>query len=382
MAACNIGQVQYMYLSREVIQRFVAVSCLRNQLRLPSQDTLVRALLLSIGGPLPNNLSPQQATVVRGILPDYGQSLSIGLLIFRMLPDVGRYAEHYRYIILLIHPIQFHLKRFPSIFPPIDLDLQRNKIENIKKTMVTNIQSQYQLPRDFEGFGAASHDCKWPNGARIAVSFVLNYEEGGERSILEGDAHSEPYLWEKGSSGGHREGARYLNAEQDFEYGSRVGVWRLMRLFAEFDWKITVYAVARAMQLNPEFGKYCVQTGHEIANHGMRWLDFHELDPEQDKQYVKDSQRLLYEVTGEFPVGVYFGRSTANTPGRLAEDFKEMHKELGTPKLLYSSECYNDDVPYWVDLPYEEDLPDEEKEGMLLVVSVDYSRMSNPPKIP
>lgn len=100
MAACNIGQVQYMYLSREVIQRFVAVSCLRNQLRLPSQDTLVRALLLSIGGPLPNNLSPQQATVVRGILPDYGQSLLIGLLIFRMLSDAGRYAEHYRYIIL------------------------------------------------------------------------------------------------------------------------------------------------------------------------------------------------------------------------------------------------------------------------------------------
>lgn len=299
-----------------------------------------------------------------------------------MPSDAGRYAEHYRYIKSLIHLIQFHLKKSPSIFPPIDLDLQRNKIKNIKKTMVTNIQSQYQLPRDFEGFGAASHDCKWPNGARIAVSFVLNYEEGGERSILEGDAHSEPYLWEKGSSGGHREGARYLNAEQDFEYGSRVGVWRLMRLFAEFDWKITVYAVARAMQLNPEFGKYCVQTGHEIANHGMRWLDFHELDPQQDKQYVKDSQRLLYEVTGEFPVGVYFGRSTANTPGRLAEDFKEMHKELGTPKLLYSSECYNDDVPYWVDLPYEEDLPDEEKEGMLLVVSVDYSRMSNPPKIP
>lgn len=77
----------------------------------------------------------------------------------------------------------------------------------------------------------------------------------------------------------------------------------------------------------------------------------------------------MQEVTGEFPVGVYFGRATVNTPGRLADDFKEMNKEWGTPKLLYSSECYNDDVPYWVDLPYEKDLPDEEKEGMLLVVS-------------
>ena len=182
-------------------------------------------------------------------------------------------------------------------------------------------------------------------------------------------AHSEPYLWEKGSSGGYRDGARYLNAEQDFEYGSRVGVWRLMRLFKEFDWNITIYAVARAMQLNPSFGKYCVQTGHEIANHGLRWLDFWDLGPEEDKKYVRDSQKLLQEVTGEFPVGVYFGRATVNTPGRLAEDFKEMSKEWGTPKLLYSSECYNDDVPYWVDLPYEKDLPDGEKEGMLLVVS-------------
>jgi peptidoglycan/xylan/chitin deacetylase (PgdA/CDA1 family) len=130
---------------------------------------------------------------------------------------------------------------------------------------------QYQLPRDFEGFGPESHDCQWPNSARIAVSFILNYEEGGERSVIEGDAHSEPYLWEKGSSGGHKEGARYLNAEQDFEYGSRVGVWRLMRIFKEFDWKITIFAVARAMELNPRFGRYCVETGHEIANHGLRW---------------------------------------------------------------------------------------------------------------
>lgn len=101
-----------------------------------------------------------------------------------------------------------------------------------------------------------------------------------------------------------------------------------------------------------------------------RWLDFWHLNDEEDVKYIKDSQNKLKEVTGEFPVGVYFGRSTVNTPGRLAEVFKEMHKEQGTPKLLYSSEAYNDDVPYWVDLPYEKDLPDEEKEGMLLVVSI------------
>lgn len=231
---------------------------------------------------------------------------------------------------------------------------------------MVHVHAEYQLPRDFEGFGIDSFDCQWPNKARIAVSFVLNYEEGGERSVPEGDAHSEPYLWEKGSSGGHKD-ARYLNAEQDFEYGSRVGVWRLMRLFREYGWKITIYAVARAMQLNPQFGKYCVETGHEIANHGLRWLEFWDYDLEADKKYVKDSCNMLKEVAGEFPVGVYFGRGTPNTHGLLPLIYKEMHDQQGTPKLLYSSECYNDDVPYWVDLPYEKDLPDEQKEGLLLV---------------
>ena len=233
---------------------------------------------------------------------------------------------------------------------------------------MVHVEPKYQLPRNFEGFGYPGGNAQWPNNARIAVSFVLNYEEGGERSVLEGDGHSEPYLWEKGSSGGYKEGARLVNAEQDFEYGSRVGVWRLMRLFEEFGWKITIYAVARAMQLNPEFGKYCVEkAGHEIANHGLRWLEFWDYDLQKDFKYVKDSCNMLKDVTGEFPVGVYFGRGTPNTHGALPQIYKEMHKEQGTPKLLYSSECYNDDVPYWVDLPYEKDLPDNEKEGLLLV---------------
>ena len=159
-----------------------------------------------------------------------------------------------------------------------------------------------------------------------------------------------------------------MNAEQDFEYGSRMGVWRLMRIFKEFGWKITIYAVARAMQLNPRFGQYCVkEAGHEIANHGLRWLDFWDLELDESKKYVRDSCNLLREVTGEFPVGVYFGRSSPNTPGQLAEIFKEMHDDQGTPKLLYSSECYNDDVPYWVDLSNAQTLPESDREGMLLI---------------
>ncbi|KAF2499366.1 chitin deacetylase 1, partial [Lophium mytilinum] len=212
------------------------------------------------------------------------------------------------------------------------------------------------------GFGEGSHDCKWPNGARIAISFILNYEEGGERNIADGDEYSEPYLWEKGTSGGIKTGARYLNAEQDFEYGSRIGCWRIMRLFKELGWQITIYAIAQAMERNPKFAKACIREGHEIAAHGLRWLEFWDYSLEDDKKYIKDTCLALKAATGEMPVGFYFGRGTPQTHALAPIVFKEMD----TP-LLYSSECYNDDVPYWIDLPWEAELPEAQREGMLLV---------------
>ena len=224
------------------------------------------------------------------------------------------------------------------------------------------IEEKYQLPRDFEGFGEEGFDPKWPNGARIAVSFILNYEEGGERSILDGDKHSEPYLWEKGSSGGSRDNARYLNAEQDFEYGSRTASWRLIRLFKEFGWSFTTYAVAVALQKNPKFAKALVIDGHEIAAHGYRWLDIWDYDLQQDKEYIKKTLIALKEVTGEMPVGAYFGRGTPQTHAL----FPEVWEELGA-EFLWSSECYNDDVPYWIDLPWEVEKPETERKGMLLI---------------
>ncbi|CAG8246540.1 unnamed protein product [Penicillium nalgiovense] len=227
---------------------------------------------------------------------------------------------------------------------------------------MVHIDPKYQVPRDFEGFGEEGFNAKWPNGARIAVSFVLNYEEGGERCILDGDSISEPYLWEKGASGGHRENARYLNAEHDFEYGSRVSSWRLMRLFKEFGWNFTTYAVAVALKKNPTFAKALVRDGHEIATHGLRWKDFWDFNLEEDKEYVKQSLLMLKEVTGEMPVGAYFGRGTPQTHHL----FPEIWKELGA-EFLWSSECYNDDVPYWLDLPWEDHLPENEREGMLLI---------------
>ncbi|KAK1531785.1 chitin deacetylase 1 [Colletotrichum paranaense] len=227
---------------------------------------------------------------------------------------------------------------------------------------MVHVEESLQIPRDFEGFGEEGFDPKWPDGARIAVSFVLNYEEGGERSTLDGDPFSEPYLWEKGASGGCKEGARYLNAEQDFEYGSRSASWRLIRLFKEFGWSFTTYAVAHALKRNPTFAKALVRDGHEIACHGLRWLDIWNYSLEEDKEYIKQNILMLKEVSGEMPVGAYFGRGTPNTPSL----FPEVWKSLGG-EFLWSSECYNDDVPYWLDLPWEKELPEEKREGMLLI---------------
>jgi peptidoglycan/xylan/chitin deacetylase (PgdA/CDA1 family) len=130
---------------------------------------------------------------------------------------------------------------------------------------------------------------------------VLNksYREGGERNILDGDAISEPYLWEKGSSGGHRENARYVNSEQDFEYGSRTASWRLMRLFKEFGWNFTTYAIAVALEKNPKFAKALVRDGHEIAAHGYRWLDIWEYGLEEDKAYIAKTLTALRDASGK-----------------------------------------------------------------------------------
>lgn len=189
----------------------------------------------------------------------------------------------------------------------------------------------------------------------------MNYEEGGERNVLDGDGTSEPYLWEKGPSGGGKE-HRHLNGEQDFEYGSRCGAWRINRLMKEFGWKMTIWAVAVAMERNPTFAKACIRDGHEIGAHGYRWLDIWDYSFEDDKAYIKKTCQALEAATGEFPVGAYFGRGTPNTASLLPIMWKEMGH-----KMLYTSEVYNDDVPYWRDLPWEEDLPENEKEGLLMV---------------
>jgi len=136
-----------------------------------------------------------------------------------------------------------------------------------------------------------------PNGARIAVSLVLNYEEGGERNPLHGDGTSEPYLWEKGPSGGGGREQRHLNGEQDYEYGSRCGAWRILRLMKESVWKMTLWAIVVAMERNPTFAKARVRDGHEIGARSYRWLDIWDCSLEDDKTYIKKTCEALEAAT-------------------------------------------------------------------------------------
>lgn len=130
-------------------------------------------------------------------------------------------------------------------------------------------QSQ-DFARDSVGYGEHSHNPQWPNKAKIAVSFVLNYEEGGEHSVLNGDAHSEAYIREGGAGGTPRMASRDTNAETEYDYGSRAGVWRIFRLFNKHDIKITIYAVGRALECNPSVGKSMADHGHDVASHAYR----------------------------------------------------------------------------------------------------------------
>ncbi|TDZ20038.1 Chitin deacetylase 1 [Colletotrichum orbiculare MAFF 240422] len=192
---------------------------------------------------------------------------------------------------------------------------------------MVHVEESLQIPRDFEGFGEEGFNPQWPNGARIAVSFVLNYEEGGERSTLDGDAFSEPYLWEKGASG-----AAPPRGVSSAYSRSSAGTF-------------TTYAVAYALKRNPTFAKALVRDGHEIACHGLRWLDIWNYSLEEDREYIKQNILVLKEVSGEMPVGAYFGRGTLNTPSL----FPEVWKSLGG-ELLWSGTG-----------------PEEEREGLLLI---------------
>ncbi|MEO3428772.1 allantoinase PuuE [Pelagibius sp. CAU 1746] len=195
-------------------------------------------------------------------------------------------------------------------------------------------------PRDLTGYGATPPDPAWPGGARIAVQFVINYEEGGENSILHGDAASEAFLSEIVGAQPWP-GQRHMNMESIYEYGSRAGFWRLHRLFTAAGVPVTVYGVATALQRNPAAVAAMQQAGWEIASHGLKWIEYKDFTKEEERAHLDEAIRIHTQVTGQRPLGWYTGRTSVHSLDLVMEE----------GGFLYSADSYADDLPYWIEGP-------------------------------
>jgi putative urate catabolism protein len=191
-------------------------------------------------------------------------------------------------------------------------------------------------PRDLRGYGEQPPVADWPDGARIAVQFVLNYEEGAENCVLHGDSASEAFLSEIVGAA-PIVGQRHMNMESLYEYGSRAGFWRLHRLFDKQKIPLTVFGVAMALQRNPEAVAAMQEAGWEIASHGLRWIDYQFVDEQTERRHLNEALQLHAEVTGARPAGWYLGRCSPQSHRLAAED----------GNFVYNSDTYADDVPYW-----------------------------------
>ena len=196
-----------------------------------------------------------------------------------------------------------------------------------------------RYPRDMRGYGANAPDPHWPNGAKIAVQFVLNYEEGGENCILHGDAASEAFLSDIAGAA-QWPGQRHWNMESIYEYGARAGFWRLHRLFTGADIPVTIYGVASALARSPEQVAAMKSAGWEIASHGLKWVEHKDMPEAEERAAIAEAVRLHTEVVGARPRGWYTGRCSANTVRLVAEE----------GGFDYISDTYDDDLPYWREL--------------------------------
>ncbi|MGC1217128.1 MAG: allantoinase PuuE [Phormidesmis sp.] len=191
-------------------------------------------------------------------------------------------------------------------------------------------------PRDLIGYGQHPPHPQWPNQARLALQFVINYEEGGENCILHGDAASESFLSEI-IGAEPLLGVRNLNMESMYEYGSRAGFWRLHRLFTKRNLPLTVYAVAMALEKNPDAGKAMVDAGWEVASHGYRWIDYQYVAEDVERSHIQKAIDIHTQVTGSRPLGFYQGRNSPNTRRLVVEE----------GGFWYDADSYADDLPYW-----------------------------------
>ena len=190
--------------------------------------------------------------------------------------------------------------------------------------------------RDLIGYGPTPPDARWPGGAKVAVQCVLNYEEGGENSVLHGDVGSEAFLSEMVGAQSHA-GARAMAMESLYEYGSRAGFWRLHRLFVERGLPLTVFGVATAMEANPAAVEAMLAAGWEIASHGYRWIDYQQVPEDVEREHIARAIELHTALTGERPQGWYQGRTSPNTARLVAEE----------GGFLYDADSYADDLPYY-----------------------------------
>jgi len=189
--------------------------------------------------------------------------------------------------------------------------------------------------RDMIGYGSKGVKIVWPNNARIAVQIVLNYEEGAENCVLNGDQNSETFLSE--IIGAKPVKGRHINMESLYEYGSRAGFWRLHKLFQEKKIPITIFGVGMALEKNPEICKAIKDAGYEVASHGWRWIDYQNIKKSEEKKHMKLAIQAHKQIFGERPNGWYTGRCSPNTRDLVMED----------GGFLYDSDSYNDDLPYW-----------------------------------
>ena len=196
-----------------------------------------------------------------------------------------------------------------------------------------------RYPRNMIGYGADRPDAKWPGNARIAVQFVLNFEEGGENNVLHGDAASEAFLSDIPGAA-MWPGQRHWNMESIYEYGARAGFWRLHRLFTGAGIPLTIYGVATALARNPEQVEAMKEAGWEIASHGLKWVEHKDMPEEEERAAIAEAIRLHTEVVGEPPRGWYTGRCSENTVRLAAE----------TGQFAYVSDTYDDDLPYWLEI--------------------------------
>jgi len=190
-------------------------------------------------------------------------------------------------------------------------------------------------PRDLKGYGRNGLHAQWPGDARLAVQFVINYEEGGEHSVLHGDRHSEAWLTEEPAT--PLPNIRNISVETQYEYGPRAGWWRLYRMFNERHFPVTVFGIAKSLEKNPEAVAAMQEANYEIASHGLRWIQYAEMPEDDERAQIAEAIRIHEKVTGSRPTGWYTGRMSANT--------RRLVVEAGG--FTYDADSFGDDLPYW-----------------------------------